>query len=281
MNITKDIIPQLQAIDLSTEAAIVKSYEALANSPLLMQFIFRANLNDIKVAYRASKQNPKLVMAVMGDKLRDYATIERTLNKRRTIKAIRRRIGVLFAQWEAEEKAGGLPASDGYLYEYAISKGFNPDGVSLNETDTAALDELAEFIFTTIEKYFLYSLTEERTAVDERFSQKVSTRIHGNSERLCEEAVRQINRLFSDEWANAGDGLTTSCEEEVMFFGAEANSYIMGVIKALATDMEQAAELRKVEKNIASLTPDEEEAASIKQAQESRYKDYINNNTIC
>ena len=275
MNIKNDIVSKLRDIDLSTEAAVVEKYEALANSPLLIQFLLHSNLSEAQAAYSASRQKPETIVNVFRSSLRDYATIGRSRNKRSTLKAIRRRIAMLFAEWEAEEKAGGAKASDGHIYAYAIEKGFNPDGASLSETDKAALDEVAECIFTTIEAYFLHSLTEAETAVDGILSHKAGEVTQAELKRLYGEAERQINVLFAPEWENAGDGLTTSCEEEVNFFGSEANAYAIGVIKALASDMEQAAQLRKIENACYSLN-DEEEAASMKRAQESRYKELLN-----
>lgn len=278
MNITKDIIGRLQDIDLSTEAAVVEKYEALANSLVLVQFLLHSNLTEVKAAYQASKENPEAIAGIFRDKLKEYATIGRTLSKRRTIKAIRRRIGLLFAEWEAEERAGGIPAKDGYLYAYAIEKGLDPDGASLSEADTAALDEVAECIFTTIEAYVIYSLTGVETAVDSLLSHKVGNISEAERKALREEAAQQISVLFASEWENAGDGLTTSCEEECNFFGAEATAYALDFLKALATDTEEAARFRKME---SSLTPDEEEAASMEQAQKTKYKDYINANKPC
>lgn len=279
MNITKDIVSRLQAIDLSTEAAVVERYEALANSPLLTISLLTSNFEEVKVSYHASKENPEAIAGVFRDKLKNYATTERSRNKRRTIKAIRRRIGLLFAEWEAEEKAGGIPANNGYLYAYAIEKGLDPDGASLSEKDIEALDAVAEYIFTTIEAYLIYSLTDKETAVNSLFSHRAGMTTEAEQERLRNETKGQINVLFATEWENAGDGLTTSCEEECNFFGDEATRYAFDFLKALTTDVELAANFRKAESN---LTPDdEEEAASMKQAQGTKYNEYIKANTPC
>lgn len=278
MNITKDIIGKLQDIDLSTEAAVVEKYGALANSPALTISLLLSNLNEVKAAYRASGENPDTIAGVFRDKLKEYATIGRSRNKRRTIAAIRRRIGLLFAEWEAEEKAGGIPAKNGYLYAYAIEKGLDPDGASLSEADKEALDDLAGCIFDTIEKYLIYSLTGVETAVDSLLSHKAGNISQAEQNRLREEAKGQIAVLFADEWENAGYGLTTSCEEECNFFGAEATRYAFDFIKAITTDIELAAKFRTQE---SSLTPDEEEAASIQRAQATRYKELLNTDTPC
>lgn len=276
MNITNDIIAQLKGMDLSTEAAVVERYEALANSPVILFCLLRSCTTDVSTAYKASKENPEVIADVFRDKLKEYATIGRTDNKRRTIKDIRRHIGVLFAQWEDEEKAGGLPAANGYLYAYAMNKGFNPDGESLSEKDTAALDDLAEFIFSTIEAYFLFSLTGKKTAVDGLLSHKVSEATEMEIERLKNEIRAQFDVLFAPEWENSGDGLTTSCEVEVNFFGDEADSYATGVIENLA-DIELAKAICKVRKENAP----EWEGEACQRAQESRYKDYIKANAPC
>lgn len=281
MNITEDIKGRLQAIDLSTEAAVVEKYEALANSPLLISFLLPSCFNEAKAAYNAGGNNPEIILGVFRNKLRDYATTDRTRSKRSTIKAIRRRIGLLFAEWEADEKAGGLPAKDGYLYAYAIERGFDPDGASLSEADTAALDEVAECIFTTIEQYLIYSLTGEETAVDSLFSHKLSDIVLAEQNSLRKEADKQLSVLFADEWENAGDGLTTSCEEECNFFAVEATRFAFDFLKALSTDVEIEAQLRKHESLFTADDIEAEEAASMKRAQGTKYNDYIKANTPC
>lgn len=277
MNITKDIIAKLRDIDLSTEAAVVERYEALANSPLLVQILLHANYSEVKTAYQASRENSAVIAGVLKSSLREYATIGRTRTKHSTIKAIRRRIGLLFAEWEAEEKAGGLPASDGFIYAYAIQKGFNPQGTSLSEEDTEALDAVAEKIFTTIEAYVIYSLTGVKTAVDSILSHKTDKTTQQEYDRMREEVMGQMDLLFATEDKNTRDGLTNSFEEEVNFFWYEATSYAMELMQALATDFEQAAQLRQL-KHI--LTTDKE-TASMKQAQETKYNEYIKANTPC
>lgn len=235
--------------------------------------------NDGEAYKEAYLKGFSYFFSVFRDKLKYYATTERSRNKRRTIKAIRRRIGLLFAEWEAEEKAGGIPANNGYLYAYAIEKGLDPDGASLSEKDIEALDAVAEYIFTTIEAYLIYSLTDKETALNSLFSHKAGMTTEAEQERLRNETKGQINVLFATEWENAGDGLTTSCEEECNFFGDEATRYAFDFLKALTTDVELAANFRKAESN---LTPDdEEEAASMKQAQGTKYNEYIKANTPC
>lgn len=76
----------------------------------------------------------------------------RSLSKRTTIKEIRRRIGLLFAEWEAEERAGGIPAKNGYLYAYAIGKGFSPHGASLIEEEAASMKQAQESKYNEYKK---------------------------------------------------------------------------------------------------------------------------------
>lgn len=276
MNITKDIVEKLQNIDLSTETAVMERYEALANSPLLMRYILPNSTTEVRDAYQASGKNPKVIAGIFRDKLKEYATIERTLNKRRTIKAIRRHIGDLFAMWEAEEKAGGCPAKDGYIYAYAIEKGFDPDRTSLSEADTAALDEVAECIFTTIEAYVIYSLTGAETAVDCLLSHEIGDITVEEEKNFKEETKRQFDVLFAGEWENAGDELTGSFEEECNFFGDEATAYVVDFINALSKDFRFNDQARMI-KSYAY----EKEAAQMEYTKKTKYNEYVKANKSC
>ena len=110
-------------------------------------------------------------------------------------------------------------------------------------------------------------------------SREMSRYMFTNVPFHAEAQLRALKWVFPASWANDGEAYKEAYLKGFSYFFDELRNEDLTNYAPFSLNYEQQnARFRKME---SSLTPDEEEAASMEQAQKTKYKDYINANKPC
>ena len=258
MNITKDIIPQLQEIKKSLEnkATLIETYKALAGSATLLFFPMDGGEAMLNSIHYLKDYDTNDLKKIYTSKLWDYATLIRPYNKNYAVRYIGANLVVLFAEREAQS----VPSLYPYLYGEAVRRGLSPMGAKITNNDKDVIYDIARAIYDTIEAYAIFHLSGDFDALG-MYANK-------HKDEVFAEIRRQIEELFKEPSGEPA----TSYYEEINLFGDELRLHFFNFLRGIAGDS-AAGKCFFTKRHFLKREVDEE---GYMVAFSSRYKELIN-----